>query len=151
MLLFREAAVRRADDKDGIDEEGITLIGVSKGGNAYRPVVTAGRVLLPEDERAIVLNQDIAREMGVSVGDDVVIENNDDDTVWTVVGLLFDINNDQTASAVWLDVLSRELNQLGRGETLFVGIETRDGASLDSLARDLRKWLDRSGKDVGSL
>ena len=45
------AAIRRTDDKEGIDEEGITLIGVSKGGHAYRPVVRAGRYLLPADQR----------------------------------------------------------------------------------------------------
>ena len=144
------AAVRRTDDKEGIDEEGIELIGVSKSGNAYGPVVTAGRYLLPEDERAIVLNEHLADELGVSVGDDVEIEINGEDNLWTVVGLLFDVNSDQTASVVWLDVLLREKKRVGRGRTLFVGAETQDEAQLVNLSRELRNWLDEQGKDVGS-
>ena len=71
------ASIRRIDDAEGLDEESLELIGVSKTGNAYGPVVTAGRYLLPGDQRAIVLNEHLAGEMGVSVGDDVLIEIDD--------------------------------------------------------------------------
>ena len=146
------AAVRRTDDKEGIDEEGITLIGVSKSGHAYGPVVTAGRYLLPADQRSIVLNEHLAGELGVSVGDEVVIEINDDEeNLWTVVGLLFDVNDDQTASVVWLDVLLRDQNRVGRGTTLFVGVEAQDEAHIINLSRELRDWLDGRGRDVGFM
>ena len=150
MLQFQGgASIRRIDDAEGLDEETITLIGVAKTGNAYGPVVTAGRYLLPEDQRAIVLNEHLAEELGASVGDDVVIEIDDTERLWTVVGLLADVNANQTASVVWLDVLLREVNSVGRGSTLFVGTEAKDEASLDDLSRELRDWLDAQGKDVG--
>ena len=142
------AAIRRTDDREGIDEESITLIGVSKEGQAYGLVLTAGRYLLPDDEKAIVLNQHLAAELGVSVGDNVVIEINDRDREWAVVGLLFDVNDDQTASAVWLDVLLREQGTVGRGRTLFVGTENQNEAYLVRFARDLSESLDAQGKDV---
>ena len=144
------AAVRRIDDKEEIDEEKITLIGVSREGDAYGQVVTAGRFLLPEDERAIVLNEHLAEELGVSVGDNVVIEMNGKEKEWAIVGLIFDVNNDQTASAVWLEVLLREKGRVGRGSTLFIGTENQDEAHLLQLSRELREWLDEKGKDVGS-
>ena len=143
------AAIRRVDDKEEKDKESLTLIGVSREGNAYGQVVTAGRYLLPEDERAIVLNEHLAGELGVNVGDNVVIEINDKDKEWPVVGLLFDVNANQTASVVWLDVLHREMGTVGRGSTLFVGTELQDEAYLVKLSHDLREWLNEQGKDVG--
>ena len=149
MLQFQSGvSVRRIDDAEGLDEESLQLIGVAKAGNAYGPVVTAGRYLLPEDQRAIVLNEHLAEELGTSVGDDVVIEIGDTERLWTVVGLLVDANANQTASVVWLDVLAREMNRVGRGTTLFVGTSAQDEASLDDLAQELSDWLDAHGKDV---
>ena len=150
MLQFGDgAAIRRTDDREKKDEESLTLIGVSRDGEAYGQVVTAGRFLLPEDERAVVLNEHLAIELGVSVGDDVVIEINERDREWVVVGLLFDVNDNQTASAVWLDVLLREQGTNARGTTLFVGTESLNEAELVGFARELREWLDGQGKDVG--
>ena len=149
MLEFSDAAIRRIDDEDELDEESLTLIGVSREGDAYGQVVTAGRYLLPEDERAVVLNEHLAGELGVSVDDNVVIEINGEDKEWSVVGLLLDSNDDQTASVVWLDVLLREKGSVGRGSTLFVGAENQEEAHLVMFSRELRDWLNEQGKDVG--
>ncbi|MCH7652808.1 MAG: FtsX-like permease family protein [Chloroflexi bacterium] len=149
MLEFSGAAIRRIDDEDELDEESLTLIGVSREGDAYGQVVTAGRYLLPEDERAVVLNEHLADELGVSVGENVVIEINGEDKEWSVVGLLLDGNDDQTASVVWLDVLLREKGSVGRGSTLFVGAENQEEAHLVMFSRELREWLNEQGKDVG--
>ena len=147
-LQFWRGDVRRPDDTEGRDEARLTIVGVSEKGSAYGEVVTAGRWLLPEDDRAIVLNQDLAKRLEVSVGDDVVLHLRDEDKEWTIVGLLFDINDDQTASAVWLDVLDREIGRDGRAGTLFVKAVDTDEQRLESLARDLRSWLDDNGKDI---
>ena len=57
MLEFNDgAAIRRIDDKEEIDEESITLIGVSREGEAYGQVVTAGGHLLSGVGRAIGLH-----------------------------------------------------------------------------------------------
>lgn len=144
------AAVRRTDDREKIDEESITLIGVSREGHAYGEVLTAGRYLLPEDDKAVVLNEHLAAELGVSVGDAVVIEQNGKDKEWVIVGLLFDVNADQSASVVWLDVLLREQSTVGRGSTLFVGTDSQDEAQLVQFSRDLRDWLELQGKDVST-
>lgn len=144
------AAIRRIDDKEELDEESITLIGVSREGDAYGQVLTAGRYLLPDDDKAIVLNEHLAEVLGVSVGDDVTIEINDKEREWSVVGLLFDVNANQSASVVWLDVLLREQGTVGKGRTIFVGTETRDEAQMVQYARELREWLDANGKDVNS-
>ena len=149
MLEFSDAAIRRIDDEDELDEKSLTLIGVSREGVAYGQVVTAGRYLLPEDERAVVLNEHLADELGVSVGENIVIEINGEDKEWSVVGLLLDGNDDQTASVVWLDVLLREKGSVGRGSTLFVGAENQEEAHLVMFSRELREWLNEQGKDVG--
>lgn len=147
-------AVRRVGDKEGRDQENITLLGVSEGGRAYRQVVTAGRWLLPEDEYAMVLNRDLANELGVSLGDDVVVTRGSGadakESTWNVVGLLYDIYDNQTASAVWRDTLERELPHASRGRagTLYVGAMQDDAESLSALAHDLREWLDEARRDV---
>ena len=147
-IQLRSGGVRRIDDEDEIDQKMITLVGVAKGGQAYHAVLTAGHWLLPDDDHTIVLNQDLAQELGVSVGEEVTIELAGEETTWTVVGTLFDIMNNQTGSAVWLDSLSGELGTRGDAGTLFVGATQQDDASLVALARDLRAWLDAANKNV---
>lgn len=144
-----EIPVRRMDDKEGVDEEGATIMGLSKTGDAYRPVVTAGRWLLPDDERAIALNKEVAKDLGVSVGDEIILElDEDEESVWTVVGLLFDLNDSQTASVVWRDALSKELHVGDIGNIMFIETVSNTAEGRADLAQDLRLWLDDRGRDV---
>ena len=90
----------------------------------------------------------MAADLGVAVGDDIVTELGDEETTWTVVGLLFDIMSEQTGSAVWLDTLSREFGATGRANTLLVQSAQEDTALHSALAQDLRAWFEADGKEV---
>jgi putative ABC transport system permease protein len=66
---------------------GTILAGVIPDSELYRPLIVAGRWLLPEDDRAVVLNEETAEENGIHLGDTVTLDLGKlgDDT-WQVVG-----------------------------------------------------------------
>jgi hypothetical protein len=67
------------------------LFGVPLPTNLYGPQLRAGRWLQPGDTNAIVLNQKLAENAGVGVGDWVTLDHGlQGESKWLVVGLLFD-------------------------------------------------------------
>lgn len=66
---------------------GTILAGIDPTSDLYRPRVVAGRWLVPDDDRAVVLNEETAQDNNIHVGDMVTLDLGDlgDDT-WQVVG-----------------------------------------------------------------
>lgn len=143
-----ETPLRRVDDVDERDVQSITLIAMARGGEGYLPPITEGRWLVPEDRGAIVLNDHLADELGLSVGDDVIMEIKGEDTTWNIVGLQFDLNDDQTASAVWLEDFGKETGTSGMGSFLFIVALPQDQDELMSLTDDLTERLEERGRNV---
>ncbi len=66
---------------------GTILVGVLPDSELYRPLVVAGRWLLPNDDRAVVLNEETAEENGICLGDMVTLDLGElGDDAWEVVG-----------------------------------------------------------------
>lgn len=149
LLQIFDTGAKLVGDKEGTSEESIQLMGIPKGGNAYEPNMRTGRFLTPQDSRAVVLNEHLAQEMGIGVGDNIVIEIDDVDTEWIIVGTLFDIAGDQTNSVVWFDQLTSAMKRTGKGSTMFVHVAPDRLKDVDKLSNDLREFLDESGKGVG--
>ena len=125
--------------------------------NAFRPEstllklpVTAGRWLLPEDDHAVVLNQDRATKLGVTLGDKVWISlEGDARTEWTVVGTVFDLSNLQRNVYVPLSVYQRETGLTGRTTSAWISTTPDDGATQLQVEKQLREVLNAKGLRVG--
>lgn len=125
--------------------------------NAFRPEstllklpVTAGRWLLPEDEYAVVLNQDRAAKLGVGVGDKVWLSLSGDARVeWTVVGTVFDLSNLQRNVYVPLSIYQREAGLTGRTTSAWVSTTPDDGATQLRVEKQLRDLFNARGLRVG--
>lgn len=66
---------------------GTILMGVIPESDLYRPRIVAGRWLLPDDDRAVVLNEATAEENGIHLSDRVTLDLGDrGDERWQVVG-----------------------------------------------------------------
>lgn len=125
--------------------------------NAFRPEstllklpVTSGRWLLPEDDHAVVLNQDRATKLGVTLGDKVWISlEGDSRTEWTVVGTVFDLSNLQRNVYVPLSVYQREAGLTGRTTSAWISTTPDDGATQLQVEKQLREVLNTKGLRVG--
>lgn len=130
------------------DDSGISLRGLPLPSHAYIPRIQAGRWLQPGDEYAIVLNRELAHEMGVEVGDWITVDiPTRRESNWQVVGLLFE-PVDQEAALTPREPLLRELGQVGQGQAIRVQTLSQDAASETAIVADLRALYETHGYEV---
>lgn len=118
---------------------GSRFFGVPLPTTLYGPQLRAGRWLHPGDTHTIVLNQKLANDTGIKLGDTITIKPGlKDESDWQVVGLIFDpviINS----AHVPRDVLALDLHEFkDRANTIWIQTTAADGASQHALARTLR-------------
>ena len=134
--------IRPAGQDKSDDDKQVTVFGVPLPTNLYGPKLRAGRWLQPGDTNAIVLNQKLAEDAGVGVGDWIKINHGvKGDTTWQVVGLLFDPIIDNSAH-VSRDTLLHDLNLVGRANTIWIQTRRTDPASEAAIAKNLRQYFD---------
>jgi putative ABC transport system permease protein len=107
----------------------------------------AGRWLQPDDTHAVVLNEILAKDVGVGLGDMVTLNHGlKGESDWQVVGLLFDPVI-QGSAHVPRDVLQKEINSTNKANTIWIQT-VRDEAETDAaIARSLREYYDQ--KKIG--
>jgi putative ABC transport system permease protein len=130
------------------DDSKVNLRGIPLPSRTYVPQLRAGRWLLAGDEYAVVLNQEVAQEIGAGVGDWVTINiPTQRESVWQVVGLLFE-PVDQEAALVPRESLLRELRQVGQGQSIRVKTLSQDAESEAATVADLRTLYEVHGYEV---
>jgi len=143
--LLAGGGIRLQGQPKAEDDPQLTIFGVPLPTTLYGPQMRAGRWLLPEDRQAIVLNQQIAEELGVNLGDWVTIDYGDPgESSWQVVGLLFDplITN---SVHVPRDVIMKELNIVGKANTIWIQTVDDTPATEESVHLALRKIYEEHG------
>jgi len=130
----------------GSDHE-VFLRGIPKDTELFTPELTAGRDLNPQDGRALLLNQKLARKMGLSVGDQVELDLGDaGDSTWTIVGLIFDLaGRDQNTGYLHRDALNVELGSVGRASVAEIRGKTKTIAAQTAMEKDLRDYFKSRG------
>ncbi|MCL4299335.1 MAG: ABC transporter permease [Anaerolineae bacterium] len=108
----------------------------------YGPQLRAGRWLQPGDRHAVVLNQKLAEEIGVKVGDWVTLDSGSHgESRWLVVGLLFDPIITASVHAP-RETLLRELDSVNKAGTVWIQTHQTDAASEANVALGLRTYYD---------
>jgi putative ABC transport system permease protein len=128
-------ATLELDSGDGVQGQ---LWGIPDGSKVFHPRIIRGRALLPDDDRAILLNSRMASEHGFDVGDKVTLTVDDRELEWTVVGLIVNINNLGRDNFVPFDALAREIGNANRGSFIMVASEEHDMASHQAIIREMR-------------
>jgi putative ABC transport system permease protein len=123
---------------DGGEEIQGQLWGIPDNSEMFHPRLTSGRALLPDDNRAILLNNKIAADEGIRVGDTVTLTVEGQETTWTVVGLIINMNNLQRDNFVPFDTLTREIGNTNRGAFVMMATQEHDFANNQGTIRDLR-------------
>ncbi len=148
MWSLGDGNVRRAGQPETDDDESITVFGVPLPTTLYGPQMREGRWLTSEDTSAVVINEKLANDMGVGVGDWITIDYGlDGESKWQIVGLLFDpITTDSAHMS--RDTLLRELNDVGRAQTVWIQTVHRDPVSINNTADNLREYFDQLHIDL---
>ncbi len=149
MWVWYDANARVPGERDRTKDVQLSIQGVPRGSSMYRPTLTEGRGLDVQDGRALLLNQKLARDMGLGVGDQIVLDlGKNGDTTWTIVGLIFDLINDQSTAYVHEDILNEALGQAGRAFVARISAIDDRSVSQTALVDQLRKLFDSLGIGV---
>ena len=143
-----KGSARLAGRPEANDDAKLQLRGVPLPSATYVPQIRAGRWLKADDDYAVVLNQELAEAMGVSVGDWVTVDipaKRESD--WLVVGLLFE-PIDQDAALVPRGTLVKETRQVGRGTA--IRVQLRHGSAENEFATvdELRALYEAQGFEL---
>ncbi|NLG49322.1 MAG: ABC transporter permease [Chloroflexi bacterium] len=121
------------------EETDIFVMGLPGDSKLFAPRIARGRALLPGDSNAILLNNKIAVDEGLDVGDEIQLTIEGRASTWTVVGLIISVGNDQRDCFVPLAALTRAVGTVNRGTLAMVKAEQSGGAAERRLLRDLQQ------------
>ena len=139
---------RQAGQPESDDDPDAILFGVPLPTSLYGPQMRAGRWLQPGDTHAVVLNQELAEDLGVGLGDWVTFDHGvRGESSWQVVGLLFDPILTQSAH-VSRDALLRTIDSLHKARTLWIQTDRADPQSEVAIAKQLRQFYEDQQLDI---
>ena len=148
MWAVGQATIRLTGQPESNDDEDTIIFGVPLPTDLYGPRVNAGRWLEPGEIQTVVLNQALARDAGLDLGDRITLDQNlYGESEWTVVGLVIDpvIPNTVYMSR---EMLLRETKSVGEAETIWIQTVYDDPASEMAAALDLRGYYNDRKIDV---
>jgi putative ABC transport system permease protein len=142
MWGLTNAKIRPAGQAESNADKAADLFGVPLPTSFYGPQLRAGRWLQPGDGYALVLNQKLAQEIGVGVGDWVTLDHGSQgESKWQVVGLLFDPIITGSAH-VPREMMLREIHSVNKVGTIWIQTDQTDTASEAAMAKGLRTYFD---------
>jgi putative ABC transport system permease protein len=153
MWNFFSGKARRPGQSSGAGSDfDINLRAIPPDTQLFTPVLNAGRNLVPADGHALLLNQKLAHDMGVGLGDTIVIDLADlGKSNWTIVGLLFDLaGRNQDTAYLYRDVLNEDINQVGRASVAEIRGSVKTLEAQTAIEQDLRSYFQAQHIDVGS-
>ena len=146
MWVSQGAGARVPGDTSPGSDYRITLQGVPRDTQMYTPKLTAGRNLDPEDGHALLLNQKLAQDLGLTLEDQIEIDMGGAGiSSWTIVGLIFDLTNDQSTAYMHVDTLNEELHQVGRASIARIVSRDITRTAQDTLVSDLEQMFEAQG------
>lgn len=146
MQLFEASTAYRG--KDDAKGENIFLQGVQPDSQLIELPMIQGRWLLPEDDHAAVLTNEVADKLGVQIGDPIWISLGGQKIEWIVVGTVFDVSYMQRNVYVSRPVYAGEVGLTGRGTRASVSTLPDDGATQLRVESRLREALNARGLRV---
>lgn len=109
------------------EEPAVTLTGVPADSAMFKPRIIDGRSLAPGDGRAVLVNNRLAAEEGVEIGDVLTLEIAGKESDWTVVGSYLSLNVLHDICFVPRESLGRETQTRGEGTAIKI-LSDADGA-----------------------
>jgi putative ABC transport system permease protein len=145
-------SIRPAGQPESEDDETLNLLfGVPLPTQLFGHKILAGRWLDPSDSYAIVLDKQLAEDIGVGVGDWVTLKYGEyEERDWQIVGLSFLPFVPNTASAP-RDVLLHDLGFVGRGQSVWIQTWEEDPQSQIAIAKNLREFYEQNNVEISAV
>lgn len=140
------AEVRRLDQAEG-DGESTSITGIPVPSQVYQPRVEQGRWLDPDDQLAVVINSELASELGVTVGDWITLEMTAKrETDWQIVGLIYEPSFGTSKIAYMpRDPLLIELNDIDQTNLIWIQTAPTTESDVVQQAAALRTHYEAAG------
>jgi putative ABC transport system permease protein len=150
LWIWRTGAVNVAGASGPGSQYDVRVRAIPKDTQLFTPKLIAGRNLDPKDGHALLLNQKLAADMGAHVGDQVILDLDDDgESTWTIVGLVFDLSGQQSTAYVHLETFNTELNQTGRAGVAEIRSSAKTRAAQQAMVKDLQDYFKALGIEIG--
>jgi putative ABC transport system permease protein len=129
----------------GDERREIYVMGLPDNSQIFTPRIAAGRNLVEEDGNAIVLNQKIAADENIQIGDQIELIMRGQKSTWTVVGTVINVSENQSTCFVPLDSLSLETSSVNRGRIVMVLVEDWAKSTEQTMIKDLKNIYTLNG------
>ncbi|MEM7035104.1 MAG: FtsX-like permease family protein [Chloroflexota bacterium] len=127
----------------------ITIFAPPANTKVVQPTLVRGRLLLPDDDNAIVINTIALRnETDIDVGSKIKLKIEGRDSIWEVVGIVQGGTLTPTGFINY-SALSRRIGQIGRAEWMMVITEEHTPAAQETMSRAIVEHLTAAGIRVG--
>lgn len=140
------AALLRAGQRSRDAGEGITLIGLPADSVLYRPRIVAGRWLLPDDTRAVVLEEGLAEDNRIAVGDTIRLDlGSMGEHEWQVVGLHRELQLIPAPVAAYVPYAAvlQATSKHDLGRELLIRTHSDDPAAVSAVTSQLKTQYER--------
>lgn len=138
--------LQRVPESD--DDPTATIFGVVPDTTLYGYQMRKGQWLSAENDRSVVLNQELAQDIDADIGDWITIDQGvTGESDWQVIGLVFDPLLTNTA-LISRAALLREQNSVGRSSSIWVQLKQDDAATEQIVVKELRQMFEENGIGV---
>jgi putative ABC transport system permease protein len=131
---------------------GTSIEGVPAGSDFYKPLIVAGRWIMPGDGRAVVLTRDAAKKNHIQVGDVVTLDLGElGKDQWQVVGLydpIFAGGFSTDTIYAPLEALYSATKKYNQGSVLYVRTTSHEAAFTSALTSEIKNFFDDRGLKV---
>ncbi len=148
---WQQAKVRKLGVSGSSNDYTIQLRGGPDGAQTLHATLVAGRLLENNDGRAIVMNQKLAADMGVQLGDQIELDyGGNRKSTWTIVGLVFDIGvgGGQNTAFARQELLNADIHQAGRGTVALIKTNSNTRATQDAVKKYMENYFAQQKIDV---
>jgi len=151
-LRFRQpASILKAGQRTKEAGTGGMLIGVPAGSDMIKPKIVAGRWLLPDDERAVVLNEETTQDNHIQLGETITLDLGElGDAKWQVVGFYRVLSVVPSPDTIYApqDAIFSATTKHGVGRQLLVRTNPADKATADAVTVRLKDMFEQRNWEV---
>ena len=133
---------------DGTHSGNVILFAPPADTKLVNPTIMEGRWLLPEDDRAVVVNTIFLRgEPDLGIGDDVILKIEGEESTWRIVGIA---QGGQVVGMVFAnyEAFARVIGEVGRAEWLMVLTDEHDLSFQEVVLRNLEETFEKLGMNI---
>ncbi len=138
---------------DGSDGDTLTISALEANSVMVQPTLTAGRWLLPDDENAIVISQNVlASQPGLKPGDTMKLEIGTKEYDFVIAGIARVLGGPPNVIPVYVNYpyYAKLTADVNRSSSLQIKLDPASGLKMEDAAKILNDRLEAGGYDVAS-